>query len=159
MRLASARLASLPAALARHGATEQLGLPAAASALHLRLRLRLAMMCVGMRQVCHASSVCGCCKCLSVRPPCSSLSLPISLALCLSPFAAGSFRFRALSQCSARASAAVAGLIFDYVISPSSSSKAPCRGIVRPIVVPHSTVARCQGATVFTQSKRERDSE
>lgn len=70
-----------------------------------------------------------------------SLSLPIP-HLFQSPFAVGSFRFRALSQCSARASAAVAGLIFDYVISPSS--KAPCRGIVRPIVVPHSTVL--QGA-------------
>lgn len=114
------------------------------------------MMCVGMRQVCHASSsVCGCCKCLSLLPP--SLSLSPHLPLCLSPFAVGSFRFRALSQCSARASAAVAGLIFDYVISPSS--KAPCRGIVRPIVSVDSTVLQGAKAQLYFHKEREREGE
>lgn len=89
--------------------------------------------------------------------PTPPLSLSPHLPLCLSPFAVGSFRFRALSQCSARASAAVAGLIFDYVISPSS--KAPCRGIVRPIVVPHSTVLQGAKAQLYFHKEREREGE
>lgn len=143
------------AALARHGAYLQRRLPLSFSLS----RRALALMCVGIG---HEASV----ACQRVWMLQMSFSRPLSLSpLYLTTpriaHLAGSLRGRqfqvscpfAVQRASERARICWQRhrrrCRFNLRLCNLPQQQAPCRAIVRSIVVPHLSVARCQGATVF----------